>query len=183
VPTTTPITLAANSSRDAPVTAKKKKRSKNARGLLLVGLFKLSKAIFFGALALGAMHLVHRNIGDLVLRATEMLRLDPEGHFVSLLLDKADLIDSHHLRQAGMLSLGYASCCLVEGVGLIMCQVWAEYFTVVLTVAALPYEIYEIVHQYTHFKLGLLGLNLAVLVYLLWLLRRKRQDDAVGSAV
>ena len=32
----------------------------NAQGLLLVGLFKLSKAIFFTAVGAGALHLVHQ---------------------------------------------------------------------------------------------------------------------------
>ncbi len=64
--------------------------------------------------------------------------------------------------------------CVVEGVGLLMRKVWAEYFTVVLTVLALPYECYELWREVTSLKMSLLGLNLVVLAYLVWVLRRKR---------
>jgi uncharacterized membrane protein (DUF2068 family) len=150
-------------------------RHPHARGLLLVGLYKLSKALFFGALGAGALNLVHRNLGDLVLRLVSDVRIiDPEGHFASLLMDRVDLIGGHQLRQASMASFGYAVLCLIEGTGLVMRKVWAEYFTVVLTALAMPWEGYEVLEHYTVFKLGLLLLNLAVLLYLLWVLKKKK---------
>jgi len=152
-----------------------KPRDPHARGLLLVGLYKLSKAIFFTALGAGALNLVHRNLGDLVLHLVDALRLDPMNKFVSMALDRADLIGGHQLRQASMASFGYAGLCLIEGTGLVMRKVWAEYFTVVLTAAAMPWESYEMLERYTVFKLGLLLLNFAVLLYLLWVLKRKKQ--------
>ena len=153
----------------------------HARGLLLVGLYKLSKAIFFTALGAGALDLVHRNLGDLVLRLVDALRLDPMNKFVSMAMDRADLIGGHQLRQASMASFGYAVLCLIEGTGLVMRKVWAEYFTVVLTAAAMPWEGYEVLERYTIFKLGLLLLNFAVLLYLLWVLKKKKAEDARRS--
>ena len=85
-----------------------------------------------------------------------------------------DLIGGHQLRQASMASFGYAVLCLIEGTGLVMRKVWAEYFTVVLTALAMPWEGYEVLEHYTVFKLGLLLLNLAVLLYLLWVLKKKK---------
>jgi uncharacterized membrane protein (DUF2068 family) len=155
---------------------------KRERGLLLVGLFKLSKAIFFTALGAGALHLVHRNIGDLVMRIVDALPVDPEGRLVSLLMDKADLIDTRHLRQAGVLSCLYAVVCVVEGTGLMLEKTWAEYFTTFLTAAALPWEIYELFAHFSGFRVGLLLVNLGVLGYLLWFLKRKRleEEEAAG---
>jgi uncharacterized membrane protein (DUF2068 family) len=146
----------------------------HSSGLLLVGLFKMSKAVFFGSVAVGALHLVHRNVGDLVMRIVNMLPIDPEGRLVSLLMDRADMIDSHHLRQAGMLSFAYACLCVVEGTGLMMGKEWAEYFTIVLTAGALPWEAYELVDHFSWFKVGFSFLNVLVLLYLLWLVRRMR---------
>jgi uncharacterized membrane protein (DUF2068 family) len=149
-------------------------QGENKRGLMLVGLFKMSKALFFGALAAGTLHLVHDNVGDMVMKAIDVLRVDPEGKLASLLMDKADMIGNHQIRQAGMLSLGYACLCLVEGTGLMMQKVWAEYFTIVLTAGMLPYEVYEIVDHFSWFKVGLMMLNVLVLLYLLWLVRKMR---------
>ena len=49
------------------------------RGLLLVGLFKLSKAIFFTAVGAGALHLVNKDIGSVLMHVVDALRIDPEG--------------------------------------------------------------------------------------------------------
>ncbi len=151
-------------------------------GLLLVGLFKLSKALFFGAVGAGALHLIHQNIGDVVMRIVDRLPIDPEGHFVSLLMDKVDLIGGHQLRQAGLLSFLYAALCIVEGTGLMLKKGWAEYFTVILTAGAMPVETYELWEKFEWFKVVLLLINVAVLLYLLWVLKRKRLREAAAEA-
>src|SRR5215470_14184677 len=69
------------------------------RGLLMIGLFKLGKAIFFFLLGFGAIHLLHKDLGDEVMRLATALKFDPESRFVTLLLDKVDLIDAHRLKQ------------------------------------------------------------------------------------
>jgi uncharacterized membrane protein (DUF2068 family) len=150
----------------------------HARGLLVIGLYKLAKAIFFGALGAGALNLVHRNLGEIVLRlVSEVKIIDPEGHFASLLLDRADLIGGQQLRQASLVSFGYSLLCLIEGTGLILRKVWAEYFTVILTAAAMPWEGFEVLERYTIFKLWLLLLNFAVLLYLLLVLKKKKAEE------
>lgn len=145
-----------------------------SRGVMLIGLFKLSKALFFTCLGIAALHMVNRSLGDLVLRVTDALPLDPEGRFVSLLMDKADLIGNHQLREFSLATLGYAMVCLTEGVGLLRRKAWAEYFTVVLTAMALPWEIFELARKPSWFRAGVLAVNIVVLLYLVWILRRLR---------
>jgi uncharacterized membrane protein (DUF2068 family) len=164
------VTIVAKKSH--PKQAKPTARRKRTRGLLLVGLFKLSKVLFFGLVGIGAMRLLHRNVGDLVMRITDALPLDPEGHFVSLVMDRADLIGNHQLRMVGLGALVYAVVCLVEGVGLLMEKVWAEYLTLVLTTLALPWEIFELCKQPSLYKGGLIAANVLVVLYLIWIVRR-----------
>jgi len=144
------------------------------RGLLLIGLFKLGKAILFLLLGIGAIHLVHKDLGDEVMRLATSLKFDPESKFVTLLLDKVDLIDAHRLRQISLATFAYSALALTEGVGLLLEKVWAEYLTLILTVSFLPWELYELARRPSWFRLSLLLINLAVLGYLLWLLRRKK---------
>ena len=146
---------------------------KRDRGLLLIGLFKLAKAIFFFCIGAGAVHLLHKDVGDEVTRLALRLRFDPESRLVALLLHKADLIDAHRLRQISVGTFGYSALALTEGIGLLMEKVWAEYLTLVLTVSFLPWELYELARRPDWFRLSLLLINLAVLAYLIWLLRRK----------
>lgn len=151
----------------------------HARGLLLVGLFKLSKAVFFTAVGAGAMHLVHKNVSAVLMQIVEALRLDQEHRLVDFLLGKAGLVTSHQLRQAGTLSFLYAAVCVVEGTGLVLRKRWAEYFTVALTAMGLPWECYELLHKFSPYKVGLLVINLVVLGYLVWVLKHKQ---ALGKA-
>ncbi len=153
-----------------------------AKGLLAIGLFKLSKAVFFFALGMGTLHLVHKNIGELALRVATTLHFDPEGQFVSMLEDKLDLVSGHQLRQMGGLSILYSAVSLIEGVGLLLEKTWAEYLTTILTTCALPWEVFELVKRPSWPRAVLLVINLIVLAYLLWFLKRKRRMRQEGVA-
>jgi uncharacterized membrane protein (DUF2068 family) len=102
------------------------------------------------------------------------LKFDPESRFVSLLLDKVDLIDVHRLKLISLGTFAYSAVALTEGVGLVLEKVWAEYLTLILTISFLPWELYELTRRPNWFRLSLLLINLAVLAYLVWLLRRKK---------
>lgn len=148
--------------------------SMHDNGLLLIGLFKLVKAIFFFCVGIGAMHLLHKDLSDEVMRLARELRFDTEGRFVTLVMDKVDLIDVHRLREIGFATFAYSGLALTEGVGLLLEKVWAEYLTLVLTISFLPWELWELARRPSWFRLALLLINLGVLWYLIWLLKRKR---------
>jgi uncharacterized membrane protein (DUF2068 family) len=147
------------------------------RGLLLVGLFKLSKAIFFTAVGAGALDLVNKNISSVVLHIIDALRIDPERRFVGILMEHVGLIDPRELKKAGILSFLYAVVCVVEGTGLMLEKRWAEYFTVILTATGLPWESYELMERFSPYKVGLLVINLVVLLYLVWILKKRRAEE------
>ena len=123
------------------------------------------------------LHLLHKDLGDEVMRLATALRFDPEGHIVNLMMEKVDLIDAHHLRQIGFATFAYSALALTEGIGLMKGKAWAEYLTLSLTIIFLPWELYELARHATWLRLGLLVANLVVLAYLLWLLKRKKKVD------
>jgi uncharacterized membrane protein (DUF2068 family) len=161
---------------------KEGKHDPHARGLLVIGIFKLLKALFFIAVGAGALHLVHRNVGEMLLRATSVFHLDPEGRLFGMLSDKADLISGHQLRNVVKLSWGYAALSLVEGVGLMMQQTWAEYLTLTLTIGALPWDLTELVRHPSPLRAAVVVINLAVLAYLLWFIRWHRRQKRACAA-
>lgn len=145
------------------------------RGLLLIGLFKLSKSVFFFMMGLGVVHLLHAELGTEAMRLAMMLHFDPEWHFVSVLVEKVDLVDAHRLREIGFFSFAYSLVSLIEGYGLMACKLWAEYLTLTLTTLALPWEVYELFRDPSWGRVALLFTNLVVLGYLIWLLQRKKK--------
>lgn len=149
------------------------------RGLLAIGLFKLGKAILFFLLGVGAIHLLHKDLGDEIMRIATALKFDPESKVVTLLLEKVDLIDAHRLKQISLATFGYSVLALTEGIGLVLEKVWAEYLTLTLTISFLPWELFELTRHPNSFRLSLLLINLAVLAYLIWLLRKKKEKQAI----
>lgn len=147
----------------------------------MIGLFKLSKSLFFFCVGIGALHLLHRDLGDEAMRLATALRFDPEGRFVGLVMEKVNAIDAHHLREIGFATFAYSALALTEGIGLMREKVWAEYLTLSLTVLFLPWELYESLRHFTLLHVSLLTINLLVLAYLLWLLDRKKKASLSGS--
>ena len=67
----------------------------------------------------------------------------------------------------------YAALLLTEGVGLLWRQRWAEYFTVLVTGSFIPLELYELTRRFTAPRLILIGVNVAVVGYLVRHLRHQ----------
>jgi len=149
------------------------------RGLLAIGLLKLVEAVFFFLVGVGAIHFIHRDLGDAAVRLAERLRMHMDGMVMTWVLNHLDDVTAHRLRQIGVATFFYAGLRVTEGVGLVMEKVWAEYLTVGVTMSFLPWEMYEICRRLDWFRVGLLVVNLVVLAYLLWWLRRNRK---VGRA-
>ena len=144
------------------------------RWLELIAAYKLLQAALLVSVAVGALKLLHKDVADVLTNLAMALRMNPEGRLVGFLLDKASLLDDHRLRQISLFLFGYAALGLLEGIGLMLEKVWAEYLTAILTASFLPLEIFELMHRVTWFRIGLFVLNLAVLAYLVYhLIRRK----------
>jgi uncharacterized membrane protein (DUF2068 family) len=144
-------------------------------GLLAIGIFKLLKSAFFFCVGIGAIRLLHSDLGDVAMRLVNALHRDPEGRFVGFLMHQVDMIDTHHLLEVGWFSFAYSALALTEGIGLMLERVWAEYLTLCLTISFLPWELYELVRKFDTLHVSFLLTNLVVLLYLLWLLRRKKE--------
>jgi uncharacterized membrane protein (DUF2068 family) len=146
-------------------------RHRHDRWLIIIGSFKILEGLLFVLLGLGVVRLLHRDIGDVLLRAAMALRLDPESHFVNILLDKVELLTPHKMRLISEGIFLKAGLDFVEGIGLAMEKTWAEWLTIGLTASFLPWEIFELAKHFTWVKVGITLLNVLVLIYLLWVQR------------
>jgi uncharacterized membrane protein (DUF2068 family) len=144
-------------------------------GLLAIGFFKLVEAVFFVLVGVGAIHFLHHDLGDAATRLAERLRVDLDGRIMSWVMDHLDEMTAHRLKQIGAATFFYAGLRVTEGIGLVMEKVWAEHLTVGATGLFLPWELYEIVRHRDWIRVCLLLVNLMVLAYLIWALRRNRR--------
>lgn len=152
------------------------KRKHHNQGLVAIAIFKLLKALLFVAIGIGALKLLHKDIVDVLTRIATDLRFDPDNGFISFLLDKASLIDDNRLRLISAGVFAYAVLDIVEGTGLLLEKVWAEYLTLIITASFLPWEIFEILRRITWFRVGLTVVNVLVVIYLLYFVSRQRKE-------
>jgi uncharacterized membrane protein (DUF2068 family) len=137
------------------------------RWLILIAAFKLAQALLFVLIGVGALQLLHKDVGDLLTQLADHLRFNPESKFINFILDKASLLDDRLLRRIGAVVFVYASLDMLEGIGLYLEKTWAEYLTLAITASFLPLEIYEVFRRVTLVRVSLLTVNLLVLFYLL----------------
>jgi uncharacterized membrane protein (DUF2068 family) len=163
-------TLEGSSVADENYTPKRKRPN---GGLAAIAVFKLLKALLFVAIGIGALKLLHKDLVDVLTRIATDLRFDPDGRFMSLLLDKAALINDNRLRLISFGVFSYALLDIVEGVGLLLEKVWAEYLTLIITASFLPWEIFEIFRRVTWFRVGLTLTNVLVVLYLVYFVIRE----------
>jgi uncharacterized membrane protein (DUF2068 family) len=103
----------------------------------------------------------------------DQLNLDAGRGLITRLLARA-LEYVVRLPHQTLLAMGivlYAGLEATEGIGLWLRRRWAEYLTVLATAIGIPFEVYEVSHRVTPFRVGALLLNAIIVVYLAW---RKR---------
>lgn len=84
-------------------------------------------------------------------------------------------IDPGKMEALGIGSFVYAALFGTEGFGLLLRTRWGEYLTVAITTSFIPFEIYELVEHKSIVKGIVIAANVAVVVYLVWKLRRDRR--------
>ena len=142
--------------------------------LIVIGALKLLKGFVCVLLGFGALRLLHKDLVSLVTHWVVLdLHFDPESHFVGLLLTKTALIGPHQLRLISAAIFAYAALDFIEGTGLVLEKVWAEYVTLIFSTAFLPWEIYELIRRISWFKIGLALTNVLMVIYLLWVVQEQ----------
>jgi uncharacterized membrane protein (DUF2068 family) len=141
-------------------------------GLVLIGFYKFFEGLLLIVAGLGALKLIHRNVGGVAFHWVHILRLDPDNHYIHKFLVKAFNVTPKQLKELSAGTFIYAALRLIEGIGLILRKIWAEYLVVIATGIFIPLEIYELIRRFTTLRLVLLLANVAIVLYLLSGLRR-----------
>lgn len=137
------------------------------KGLVLIAAYKILQGLFFIAIGVGALRLVHKDVDDVLSRVASDLRFNPESRFVNFVLDRASLLNDPMLRRIGFGAFCYAAVGILEGIGLYLEKAWGEYLTLIITASFLPLEIHELIRRFTLPRVGLLIANVLVFLYLL----------------
>lgn len=143
------------------------------RMLRAIASFKLVKALACVLLALTAFRLLRPEFAVEVGQWLESLRWLTRYGVAAYAIEHLLSLDARQFLLLGALAGAYALLYLAQGIGLWRGRRWAEYLVVVEGGLLLPLEIWELLHRFSAFKFGVLLANLAIVTYLIRLLRRK----------
>jgi uncharacterized membrane protein (DUF2068 family) len=152
-----------------------KSGKKKGRGLMAIAALKLLEGVGLLIVGLGALHFVHADQAKEIGHWIDLLRGDPHSRSLIWVLQKISNIDDHRLRQLSVGTFSYAGVFLCEGIGLAFKKRWAEWLTIGTTASLMPVEVYEIFKHPTGPKFGVFVLNIVVVGYLVWELRREKR--------
>jgi len=140
-------------------------------------LFKLIKAITLIVIGVGALKLLHRDMGSTLDHWVAMSGIDPGNRWVERGIAKASNLTPAKVKGLGIVSFIYAGLFLTEGIGLWLMQPWAEWFTVIITSSLVPAEVYELYRHPSATKIVVLIINIAVVGYLVYRIKTRAHES------
>src|SRR5262245_23892991 len=151
-------------------------------GLKVIGVLKLISGATALLVGVGVFHFLDHDPGPHAERIITHLGLDPNNHIIHAAISRITGIDRAHLRALEIGTYFYAALHTVEGIGLIVGYHWAEYLVIVATGSLIPFELYEIARKLTLIRVTLFVANVAIVIYLIYILRKDRRERVADSA-
>ena len=142
--------------------------------LKLIAAEKIAKGLLLLGVGFGLVFLEWREewFQDVIAWVNDELLL-PHGNVILFLLQKIEaFLLGTRLKAIGMLALVYSAVLLTEGIGVWLEKRWAEWLMVIATASLIPLEAYHLWHKPSLVKLALIAVNVAIVIYLILVLRR-----------
>jgi uncharacterized membrane protein (DUF2068 family) len=151
---------------------------RSRRWLRLIALERAVRGLILLGAGIYLLTHVGSDLGKTADRIMRAVELDPRRPFLHRIVAYLHHLHASQVRIVGAAAVGYGALELVEGVGLWLDQLWAEYLTVTATSLLIPVEIYELVRRPSVWKAAGLVANIVIVAYLVYVLRRRRQRSA-----
>lgn len=122
----------------------------------------------------GVLSLVHRDAWDVAESFLEWLHISPDTHYAQVFLNLADQVTDAKLWAVAIGALAYSTLRFLEAYGLWRERAWAEWLALISGAIYLPFEIFELARQPDWVRLAILLVNLAVVLYMVFLRMQAR---------
>ena len=156
-----------------------------ARSRRIIRLIALERLIRGVILVIAGGYLVTHlgsDFGRLADRLMRAVELDPRRPFLHRIVRKLHELHAGTVLVTGIAAMLYGLLEVVEGVGLWLDKLWAEFLTVTATSLLIPLELYELVRKPTVLKAAGIAVNLLIVGYLVRRLRERLATASAGAA-
>jgi uncharacterized membrane protein (DUF2068 family) len=148
-------------------------RGRRDRWLTLIAVFKLLKGVLLVAVGLGLLRLLEPAVAARLQDWLLAFSLRSGQLFLLRAIGWISRLTPERIGALGLGAFAYAALFVTEGVGLWLGRRWAEYLTAIATGSLVPFELYELVRGFSALRVLTLSVNLAVVAYLVYQLRRR----------
>jgi uncharacterized membrane protein (DUF2068 family) len=139
------------------------------KALRLVASLELIKGLFVLGVGFGVLSLVHRDAWDVAAGLLRFFHVSQDRHSAQVFLDLADHVTDAKLWLIAGGAAVYSTFRFVEAYGLWKARAWAEWVALLLGAFYLPFEVYELFRRITTARVAVLMINLAIVLYMLFL--------------
>jgi uncharacterized membrane protein (DUF2068 family) len=144
------------------------------KALRAVASLEFLKGLVVLLAGFGILSLMHRDVWDVAESFLEWLRISPDTHYAQVFLNLADQVTDAKLWAVAIGALAYSILRFLEAYGLWRERVWAEWLALISGAVYLPFEIFELARQPDWVRLAILLVNLAVVLYMVFLRMQAR---------
>ncbi|NTV93162.1 MAG: DUF2127 domain-containing protein [Chlorobiaceae bacterium] len=137
-------------------------------------MFETAKGLLVLAAGFSLFAFVQADAQALAEQLVRQLHFNPAKHFPKIFAMLSSGLTDAHLRIFALLAGLYSALRFIEAYGLWFATSWAEWFALVSCSAYLLIEFYELAKGFSWLKIGLISLNLAIALYLAYVLKRSR---------
>jgi len=138
-------------------------------GLRGIAVFEALKGVLALLIGIWVLTLMHKDMEAVAARMLDALHLNPGGHFSGRVIHFAERLTDRNLWIFIFGVIVYALIRFVEAAGLWLEKEWAEWFALLSGSMYLPWEIYEIARRPNWLRWTIFGINVVIVLYLLWL--------------
>jgi uncharacterized membrane protein (DUF2068 family) len=142
-----------------------------------VAVLEGAKGVLVLVVGVGLLSLIHRDVQRLAEDLVRHFHLNPARHYPQIFIHAAAHLTNTKLQMLAAAALLYAWVRLVEAYGLWRTRPWAEWFAVLSGGIYIPLEIYHLFHRVTWANLLLLTVNVLIVGYLAFTLRKEHRRE------
>jgi uncharacterized membrane protein (DUF2068 family) len=155
---------------------------RHRRALRAVASFEFVKGVFVALMGFCALALVHKDVWVIAESLLALFHINTNRRSAQLFLAFADSVTDARLWAAARLAFAYAALRFVEAYGLWKERHWAEWVAFVSGTLLMPLEVRQLLRGLTVLRCSLFAGNLAVVLFMLYVILDNRREGRTASA-
>ena len=145
------------------------------KGVRTVATIEFTKGMIVVLAGLGVFSMRHHDIWGVAESLLEFLHVSPHRHFVGIFIDLVSRVSDLHLWKIALVASVYTLLRFVEAYGLWYVRPWAEWMAFISGAIYIPFELADLLHHVTWFRIAVILVNLTIVLYMLKLRIEARQ--------